>query len=178
MVNFSILQNLYKTRKSLHLPSLQIQKLQEKRLRAIIKHAYDNVPFYRRKFENAGIRPQDIQTIADLPRVPMTSKGEVQATRLEDVMARGVCIGNCEKNTTSGSTGVPLTTYIDKEAVGLYRAVWLVVFFHNGVRFWDRRAIIEDPRNFPRKKSWSSHLRIMDQKHISIFDDADKQLEI
>ena len=47
--------------------------LQLKRLQATLHHAYDNVEHYRRKFDAAGVRPQDCQSLADLARFPFTS---------------------------------------------------------------------------------------------------------
>jgi len=42
------------------------------KLKAIIRHAYENVPFYHRKFDRAGIIPDDITSISDLSKIPFT----------------------------------------------------------------------------------------------------------
>jgi len=59
-------------------------------LRAILKHAYENVPFYHKKFKRAGIKPDDIKSFSDLRKVPFTTKFEIQASPLKDVVARNV----------------------------------------------------------------------------------------
>jgi len=46
----------------------ELRELQEKRLRAIIFHAYYNIPFYHKKFKDAGMTPNDIKTIEDLKK--------------------------------------------------------------------------------------------------------------
>ncbi|MBC2874337.1 MULTISPECIES: phenylacetate--CoA ligase PaaK [Streptomyces] len=53
--------------------------LQRERLRATLRHAYDNVAFYRRAFDEAGVRPEDCRTPADLPRFPFTTKADLRA---------------------------------------------------------------------------------------------------
>ncbi|MBZ4322098.1 phenylacetate--CoA ligase PaaK [Streptomyces huiliensis] len=52
--------------------------LQRERLRATLRNAYDNVPFYRRAFDEAGVRPEDCRSPADLPRFPFTTKADLR----------------------------------------------------------------------------------------------------
>ena len=58
----------------------ELEKLQLQRLQWTLKHAYDNVPHYRRKFEAAGVKPQDCRTLADLARFPFTTKDDLRET--------------------------------------------------------------------------------------------------
>ena len=44
----------------------EITALQLERLRWTLRHAYDNVPFYRRRFDEAGVGPDDCRDLADL----------------------------------------------------------------------------------------------------------------
>ena len=52
----------------------EITALQLERLRWTLRHAYDNVPFYRRRFDEAGVHPDDCRDLADLARYPFTIK--------------------------------------------------------------------------------------------------------
>ncbi|GGP95146.1 phenylacetate--CoA ligase PaaK [Streptomyces roseolilacinus] len=52
--------------------------LQLERLRSTLRHAYDNVPFYRRSFDAAGVRPEDCGSPADLRRFPFTTKEDLR----------------------------------------------------------------------------------------------------
>jgi phenylacetate-CoA ligase len=52
----------------------ELQALQLERLRWSLKHAYDNVAHYRRAFDDAGVHPDDLKTLADLARFPFTEK--------------------------------------------------------------------------------------------------------
>ncbi|WP_214412243.1 phenylacetate--CoA ligase PaaK [Sphaerisporangium fuscum] len=57
----------------------ELRALQLERLRWTLRHAYENVPFYRRSFDEAGVRPDDCRTLADLARFPMTTKDDLRA---------------------------------------------------------------------------------------------------
>lgn len=61
--------------------------LQEERLRAIVKHAYENSPFYRRKLDEAGLHPSDIKFLEDLKKLPFTEKEELRANYPLGLMA-------------------------------------------------------------------------------------------
>jgi phenylacetate-CoA ligase len=55
-----------------------LHALQLKRLQWTLRHAYDNVPFYRAKFDAAGVRPEDCRTLADLAKFPVTTKHDLR----------------------------------------------------------------------------------------------------
>ena len=56
----------------------ELQDLQLKRLQWSIKHAYENVPFYKQVFDTASIQPEDIQTLGDLSKIPFTNKNDLR----------------------------------------------------------------------------------------------------
>ncbi len=56
----------------------ELARLQLERLQWTLRHAYDNVPFYRRKFDEAGVRPEDCRSLADLSRFPTTTKHDLR----------------------------------------------------------------------------------------------------
>ena len=57
----------------------ELQALQLERLRWSLQHAYDNVPHYQAKFDEAGVHPADLKTLADLARFPFTTKHDLRA---------------------------------------------------------------------------------------------------
>ena len=61
-------------------PHAELQALQLERMRWSLRHAYDNVPQYRRKFDAAGAKPDDLRTLADLARFPFTTKADLRET--------------------------------------------------------------------------------------------------
>jgi phenylacetate-CoA ligase len=56
----------------------ELRALQLQRLRAALRHAYDNVAHYRRAFDAAGVRPDDCRELADLARFPFTTKADLR----------------------------------------------------------------------------------------------------
>ncbi|MFJ2172897.1 phenylacetate--CoA ligase PaaK [Streptomyces sp. NPDC087851] len=56
----------------------ELAVLQLERLRSTLRHAYDNVDFYRRSFDRAGLRPEDCRSLADLARFPFTTKSDLR----------------------------------------------------------------------------------------------------
>ncbi|MFJ6614979.1 phenylacetate--CoA ligase PaaK [Streptomyces sp. NPDC091289] len=56
----------------------ELETLQLERLRTTLRHAYDNVPFYRAAFDRAGLLPDDCRTLADLARFPFTAKTDLR----------------------------------------------------------------------------------------------------
>jgi phenylacetate-CoA ligase len=86
-----------------------ILDFQERRLRQLVRHAYENVPYYRRLFDEAGLKPGDIRGLADLHRIPVTTKATLQALGGSEMLTRGLEPAKLITRETNGSTGVPLT---------------------------------------------------------------------
>ena len=61
-------------------PLADLKKLQLQRLRWTLRHAYDNVPHYRKKFDAAGVKPEDCRSLADLAAFPFTTKSDLRET--------------------------------------------------------------------------------------------------
>ena len=59
-------------------PRKKLAALQLERLKWSLKHAYENVPHYRKKFEAAGVKPKDLKTLADLGKFPFTTKADLR----------------------------------------------------------------------------------------------------
>ncbi len=57
----------------------ELQALQLERMRATLRHAYENVPHYRRAFDAKGVHPSDCHTLADIAKFPFTVKADLRA---------------------------------------------------------------------------------------------------
>ncbi|GGU38705.1 phenylacetate--CoA ligase PaaK [Streptomyces lavendofoliae] len=93
----------------------ELAALQLERLRATLRHAYDNVGFYRQAFDGAGLRPEDCRTLADLARFPFTVKADLRDNypfgmfAVERSRVRRV-------HASSGTTGLPTVVgYTDRD---------------------------------------------------------------
>lgn len=58
----------------------ELEALQLERLQWTVRHAYENVPLYRRTFDEAGVAPADIRSLADVVRLPFTTKADLRET--------------------------------------------------------------------------------------------------
>lgn len=96
---------------------------QDERLRAVVRHAYDTVPFYRQRFDALKITPADIRGRADLPKIPLLTRDEIR-TRYHDLRSSAVDGGRVYEGHTSGTTGTPLTIAYDKATIWMTYAVF------------------------------------------------------
>jgi len=82
------------------------EKLQLEKLQTVVKRAYENVPYYRKRFDEAGVKPENIKTLKDIEKLPFTTK-----TDLRDAYPFGMFAVPydeiVEVHTTSGTTGKP-----------------------------------------------------------------------
>jgi phenylacetate-CoA ligase len=89
------------------MPRKELREYQLKKLKAQVKHCYDNSAFYRKKFDSAGLTPESIKTIEDLSKIPFTVKNDLRdnyplglvAVEPADVV---------EVHASSGTTGNPI----------------------------------------------------------------------
>ena len=58
----------------------EISALQLERMKWSLRHAYDNVAHYRKKFDDHGVHPDDLKTLADLAKFPFTAKSDLRET--------------------------------------------------------------------------------------------------
>ncbi|WBB64615.1 phenylacetate--CoA ligase [Streptomyces sp. WMMC500] len=84
----------------------ELRAYQLDRLRATLRRAYDNVPLYRRKFDAAGVTPDDCRTLDDLARFPFTTKDDLRADYPFGMFA--VPVADVRRlHASSGTTGLP-----------------------------------------------------------------------
>lgn len=134
-----------------------IVEYQTRRLRALVEHAYQRVPFYRRLFDQVGLKPADVRTLQDLSHIPPTSRAAMQDALAEDLLARGFDPRRLDLQLTSGSSGQPLNIRRTAFEATLSRLYRLRVLRSVGLRFTDRRAAIvpcEPPVPAPARRRW------------------------
>jgi phenylacetate-CoA ligase len=77
------------------------------RLSELLDHAYENVPYYQKVFNERGIAPKDIQDFGDLRKLPFLTK-EIIRNNFYQLIAKNIPKSNLKIVRTSGSTGKPL----------------------------------------------------------------------
>lgn len=127
-------------RKTQWLPADQITKLQEIKLRQLIHHAYHHVHYYREIFDQAGLRPEDIQTVDDLGKLPLLDKDKVRKHLHFSLMSDNHRKDRIVAIQTSGSTGEPFTCYVDKSQLEMRWAATQRGMDWTGYRFGDKQA--------------------------------------
>ena len=96
-----------------------MKKLQSEKLVKQVKHVYENVPYYRDLMDKKGVKPEDIQGIDDLHKLPFLSKADLRdaypygllATPLED------CV---RIHSTSGTTGRRVVAFYTQHDIDLW----------------------------------------------------------
>ncbi|NLL40006.1 MAG: phenylacetate--CoA ligase [Clostridiales bacterium] len=94
------------------MPVEKLRELQSKRLADTVRRVYDNVPFYRKKIDDAGISPADIRSIEDLNKLPFTVKQDLRdnypyglfAVPMEEIVRIHASSGTTGKQTVVGYT--------------------------------------------------------------------------
>jgi len=112
------------------LPRREIESLQLERLKKIVHYAYNRVDHYRRSFDEAGVSPDDIESLVDLERLPFTSKEVLRqhypfgmfAVPREDLLRVHASSGTTGKPTVVGYTAADLDLWADVMARALAAA--------------------------------------------------------
>ena len=102
----------------------EIAALQLQRLKWTLRHAYDNVPHYKKKFDDKGVHPDDLKTLADLARFPFTTKSDLRdnypfgmfAVPRQQVARVHASSGTTGKPTVVGYTRKDIDTWADLAA--------------------------------------------------------------
>ena len=184
-----LLYYLWKIRKAQRLSPSELEKLQNRKLRAIVKHAYENVPYYHELFNSAKLKPEDIRVKEDLVKIPITTKKVLQKLSISERVTKGVDISKCIKCRTSGSTGEPLDMFLSKRELCYRIAMQTRVY---GLNLTEKKVNILDrtplpPQGSPatifrKLKQYLNHLGLWRRYYFSLFEEpqelVSKLLEI
>lgn len=175
--------NFFTLKKNLRIEPCELAKIQEKKLKAIVGYAYNNVPFYHRLFKANQIKPYDIKTLSDLKRIPIINRKIVQEN-LDDMVSVSVDVAKCAKKKTSGSRGVPLTVIRADSANYFRMAISIRHFLECGGRLRDKQVELREPGASSLPENWKKPfyeylglLRIKWIKTGEIFDELIPFLE-
>lgn len=102
----------------------ELRNLQLDRLKWSLRHAYENSPVYRRKFDDAGVHPDDLTSLADLAKFPFTTKKDLRdsypfgmfAVPMEQVSRVHASSGTTGKPTVVGYTANDISNWADMVA--------------------------------------------------------------
>lgn len=123
------------------LPDEELEKIQLRKLKLLVRHACDNVPYYRDLFRGQDLDPGDIGSLADLARIPLLSKESVRTNQV-GLLTEGARRDRMVCVHTSGTTGKPLDLFQSRDLFQEEYAFW---WFHRswaGIGLGDRMATI------------------------------------
>jgi phenylacetate-CoA ligase len=150
----------------------ELKRLQNKRLRALLKHAYENVPYYHECFRNSSIRPDDIKSASDLSKLPILKKKTIRQ-QSGKMVASDFPKRELVPQYTSGTTSSPLGLYRSKADLSWGVGAEFRGYGWAGYEVGDKRALVwgfgpEQVNSFTfRLKSYLMRDEFLNAKHIS-----------
>jgi len=171
-------QNMQELLQTQWLEPEELAQIQLDKLKNLLEHAYQHVPFYQQHFQKVGLHPHDIKSLADFQQIPSVTRQDIKSNP-ELFMATNFSPAELRVGLTGGSTGEPLQFY-QTPASRLYN--WAIVQrnrtwigFKEGMKqawLWGRD---EDIPSFRRDQIWAKLRR---QEWLSSYDmGADKMAE-
>lgn len=116
----------------------QLIEYQSEKLRNLIIHVYRNVPYYREVMDERCLKPNDIQTVEDLKKLPVLTKETFKANYPEKLRAKNLNEYNVLNHSSSGSTGTPIQYLVTREGNGFNKACNLRGWYWMGFRLGDK----------------------------------------
>ncbi len=148
---------------------------QNRKVREIVRYAYDNVAFYHEKLLQCGVKPEDVKGVADLNKLPIVRREELQQNSSK-LVSREFDPEELKTVSTSGSSGKPLFTYLTKKEDEFRKSKLLRPHIVCGQKAWDRWVLIEPTQHITHLGGLQKFLRVYSPMFVSIFDDVGKQV--
>lgn len=164
------------------LPRPKLDHLIRKRLRNVLASAYRHIPYYREMMRKIDYNPiQDYRGPEDLLLFPITTKQILKHKGTAAFTKPGIDLSRCYSETTSGSTGIPLTVYQAPYERSVTIAKWLRVLFLNGYSFRQKVLEYDVPKDLVEGRNILQYLNFLRRLHVDsslpIETLADKLLE-
>ncbi len=134
-----------------HLPRAALHALAMRRLRALVAHAIEKVPYYREVYGRAGIAPERLTGLSALTTVPTIDKSVLREHQDRLFANDAPPRSELAMRRSSGSSGRPSETFFDPIREVRRRTQELRLLASLGVRPTDRQLIVDDPRNRPAR---------------------------
>lgn len=152
----------------------ELRELQSRKLRALVRNSYDHVPYYRSLFKEAELRPDDIESIDDLDKIPISRKEDIRKVPLQEITAANIDLSRCLVSRTSGTTGTPMPVYCGREStLTLYLGVYIWQL-SCGDRITNKRVVYPTWQPIPPRSV--QRMGIFRTRRISPFDDMETQI--
>lgn len=135
----------------------KLEEYQIEQLQKLLNHTYENVPYYRRVFDERDIKPKDIRSIDDLQKLPYLTK-DIIRKEFNNLLAKNMPKSILTSVRTSGSTGTPLVFYQQRGVADSIELAFIWRMWRwSGYQFGDRCVILREEapdRLEGGKKAW------------------------
>jgi phenylacetate-CoA ligase len=152
----------------------QLRELRITKLRAILNHAFQNVPYYRSLFHIAGLSPGDVRDVGDLQHLPITTKADLKRAGLASIIDQRVDLASRKSWRTSGTTGDQFDLYGSNGELSIRAMVTFRAYRALGFGPWDRLCHL-GPR-LPRLNWWLGPYRSKNMSALLPLEEQIKQL--
>jgi phenylacetate-CoA ligase len=153
-------------------PPEELRARQEDKLRRIYRQAREHVPYYAERFAALGLGPDDIRSLDDWAKLPVLSREDVRRHFPGGMAADNVPRRRRILDRTSGSTGVPMVFFRDREARDAVLAGFLLFDEWAGIKPGDRTVHIGAPQPFRLRSRLAAALR--GHTDLAAFDLGDR----
>ena len=155
----------------------RLKNHQDKKVREVVRYAYEHVPFYHSKFKRLRLKPEDIKGVEDLKKVPVIRRDELQRNADKLVSDEFDKTGLLAER-TSGSTGQPLLVYLTRKEEEFRKAKLLRANISCGQRPRDRWIVITSPIHKSRMSRVQRWLGIFAPITASVFESPESQISL
>ena len=156
----------------------QLEEYQMEQLTELLNHAYKNVPYYRRVFGERGLKPKDFRGFDDLKKIPILTKDDIRKN-LNELVARNISKEDIEYVTTGGTTGKPLSLYVEKKTNLIRMAFEWREWNWMGYEFGDKCVVLRGnvvERKEKGKPAWWEYDKENNYLILSTYDMTDENL--
>lgn len=154
-----------------------MKRFQDKRLRSVVRYAYENVPFYSRVYREAGFDPYSVRGIEDLSKLPVVKKDVFKRQSSSELLSKEFEISRLKRVRTSGSSGTPFELYINKAEDSWRKAIYMRANINCGQKARDRWVVLTAPHHFHDTTGIQRKLGLFAQTCVSLWDPSDKKIE-
>lgn len=130
----------------------QVQAWQEERLHAIMEHVYNHTKYYRRVFDELGLKPSDICTAEDLKKLPIITK-QIAREHFDEIVPDNLSSFRYREGKTGGTTGEPMFYYCDEDTWGYVTATKVYHWRKYGYEYGESFAAMGSASLFAKKAS-------------------------
>lgn len=146
----------------------EVVNYQNKKLKSLINHAYNNVPYYRNWMLNHNILPNEISKVEDLIKIPILDR-EIIREQGKNLVAKNKKNKDLHFGSSSGTTGIPINYYQDSQALSAGIAANYVLWLMSGWKLGQRNVHIwGNSSSIKRWNSISSRIKVKLMNQLNI----------